>query len=191
MWSFVRPSQQQLEQFCQSESALPYTYDLVGATQRAEFPAGYRWDHHRVVLGTGEKVYERACVALQQWQMFPQWAQVSPKATPRPGLVVAVVFRLVGIYWKSSARVVYCLDETQPDGSKRFGFAYGTLPGHVESGEELFSVVCAADGTVSYEIQAFSRPRFWMARLVKPLARRWQLQFVRESQAAMKAICAE
>lgn len=191
MWSIVRPSQRQRASFVREQQDLPFTYKEVGLTQNGGRPEGFLFDHHQVVLGQGEQVFERACIALQAWKMFPAWAEVSPASTPQPGLVVAVVFRLLGMYWKSSARVVYCLDETSSNGQRRFGFAYGTLPGHVECGEELFSVVSAPDGTVRYEIIAFSRPRFWMARWAKPLARRWQLRFVRESQAAMKALCEE
>lgn len=59
------------------------------------------------------------------------------------------------------ARVVYVVDE--PD---RKGFAYGTLPGHPERGEEAFIVERRADGSVWLVIRAFSRPSnafFWAA----------------------------
>lgn len=59
------------------------------------------------------------------------------------------------------ARVVYVIDE--PD---RKGFAYGTLPGHPERGEEAFVVERRADDSVWLVIRAFSRPAnavFWMA----------------------------
>jgi uncharacterized protein (UPF0548 family) len=52
-------------------------------------------------------------------------------------------------------------------------------------GEELFSVERHADGTVWYRVLAFSRPRYWLVRLTKPLARRLQRKFVRDSKAAM------
>ncbi len=52
-------------------------------------------------------------------------------------------------------RVVYVVDE--PD---RRGFAYGTLPGHPESGEELFLVERVGDETWA-EVRAFSRPGRW------------------------------
>ena len=58
-------------------------------------------------------------------------------------------------------RVVYVIDE--PD---RKGFAYGTLPGHPERGEEAFVVERRADDSVWLVIRAFSRPAnafFWAA----------------------------
>jgi uncharacterized protein (UPF0548 family) len=70
---------------------------------------------------------------------------------------------------------------------QRFGFAYGTLPGHAESGEERFTVEWhEADGAVWYDILAFSRPRRLLARLGYPLARRLQKRFARDSAAAMR-----
>jgi uncharacterized protein (UPF0548 family) len=56
-------------------------------------------------------------------------------------------------------RVVYVIDE--PD---RKGFAYGTLPGHPERGEESFVVERRADESVWLTIRSFSRPSnrwFW------------------------------
>ena len=83
----------------------------------------------------------------------------------------------------NACRVAYTIDEHEP--VRRFGFAYGTLPAHVEQGEELFSIEQWADGTVWYRIQAFSRPRFWPVRMAQPIARLLQRKFVRDSQAAM------
>ena len=63
-------------------------------------------------------------------------------------------------------RVVYITDE--PD---RQGFAYGTLPGHPESGEEAFVIQRADDDTVSFRITAFSTPASDLATLAGPLGR--------------------
>ena len=101
---------------------------------------------------------------------------------------VILLFRLVGLHWTSAARIIYEVDDTDVAGAKRrVGFAYGTLPGHVEWGEERFTITWREDDSVWYELQAFSRPRYWMTRLAKPLARRWQRRFVRDSKSAMQA----
>jgi uncharacterized protein (UPF0548 family) len=55
--------------------------------------------------------------------------------------------------------------------SSRFGFAYGTLPGHPERGEDAFHVVRHEDDTVTAEIVAFSRPADLPTRLAGPAAR--------------------
>lgn len=66
----------------------------------------------------------------------------------------------------SPARVIYVVEE-----AKIVGFAYGTLPGHPEEGEEAFIVEHRDDDSVWITIRAFSRPssRFWMA--VSPILR--------------------
>jgi uncharacterized protein (UPF0548 family) len=69
---------------------------------------------------------------------------------------------------------------------KRFGFAYGTLAEHAESGEERFTVEWDRDeDTVWYDILAFSRPRNSLARLGYPLSRLLQKRFAKDSKAAM------
>ena len=71
----------------------------------------------------------------------------------------------------------------------RFGFAYGTLPEHAESGEERFLIEWdRAGGGVWYDILAFSRPRHILTRLGYPFARAMQKRFGQQSAAAMKAI---
>jgi len=111
----------------------------------------------------------------------PPLVWIEPQGTPiSTGDVVGVVAHALGVWWLNAARIVYVIDEP-----RWFGFAYGTLPGHVERGEERFSVEWLDDDTVWYDLMAFSRPHYWGARLVKPFARRLQRRFVRLSKAEM------
>jgi uncharacterized protein (UPF0548 family) len=65
-------------------------------------------------------------------------------------------------------------------------FAYGTLPGHVESGEERFRVsLDPASDRVVYQIAAFSRPAVLLSKLGYPLARRIQKRFATSSAEAL------
>ena len=65
-------------------------------------------------------------------------------------------------------------------------FAYGTLSGHVESGEERFTVrFDPLTQEVVYEIAAFSRPAMILTRLGYPFARRLQRRFAQSSAAAL------
>ena len=50
-------------------------------------------------------------------------------------------------------RIVYVVDQ-----ERCFGFAYGTLPGHPESGEERFVVEETEGGEALLRMTAFSRP---------------------------------
>jgi uncharacterized protein (UPF0548 family) len=185
MWFVGRPSAGLIDSFLERQGRLPFSYPHVGASA-GEAPGGYDLDHNRARLGGGRAAFDAACDALRRWAQFPApWTAVHPGEAPlTPGSVVAVLARAFGLWWLSAARVVYAVEEPAP--LRRFGFAYGTLPGHVEEGEERFTVEWHADGSVWYDLRAFSRPRHPLARLAYPLARRQQRRFVRESQAAMR-----
>src|SRR5262249_37636695 len=129
--------------------------------------------------------------ALRGWQQFPpNWTRIYPQSAPiENSQTIIVVIRSLGIWWINSARIVYVVGEHGPP--RRFGFAYGTLPAHVECGEERFMIEMAADGTVSYVLHAISKPRMLLTQLGYPIVRRLQKRFVRESQAAMLAAVAQ
>ena len=92
--------------------------------------------------------------------------------------------RAFGLWWLNCCRIVYVVNESGP--IKKFGFAYGTLPGHIESGEERFVIEWnQGDDSVWYDILAFSRPNRLLFRLVYPLVRRMQKRFGRDSAAAV------
>ena len=84
----------------------------------------------------------------------------------------------------NACRIVYVIDEQ--GSSERYGFAYGTLPDHMERGEERFTVEFDTDDqTVWYDLYAFSRPTM-LARLAYPFARALQKRFASDSKAAMQ-----
>ena len=125
---------------------------------------------------------------LENWGHFQVgWVEALPRDTTiRRGEVVAVLARFMGLWWLNAARIVYAVDEIEP--ISRFGFAYGTLPDHAETGEERFTIEWnQADDEVWYDILAFSRPRHILARMGYPMVRRLQRRFARDSGAA----CAE
>jgi uncharacterized protein (UPF0548 family) len=79
---------------------------------------------------------------------------------------------------------VYVVDEWGP--ISKFGFAYGTLPGHVESGEERFLIEWdRGKNGMWYDIRAVSRPNHFLTRLGYPVVRRLQKRFGRDSAASM------
>lgn len=167
------------------QSQLPFTYAAVGATAETP-PVGYIVDRTRIKLGSGEAVFRLAIAALRGWEQFRLgWVEAWPKETPiQTGEVVGVMGRAFGRWWVNACRIVYVVDETGT--ISKFGFAYGTLPGHVESGEERFLIEWdQRDDGVWYDILAFSRPRHPLIRLAYPIVRRFQKRFGRDSAAAM------
>jgi uncharacterized protein (UPF0548 family) len=182
MWSLSRPSLEDVRRHLDAQRGLPFSYRAVGATRDGLEPVGFDHDHNRQLLGTGAASFAAARDAIRAWAMFPAplgW--IEPAGIPiAEGELAGVVIRALGLWWLNAARIVYVIDEP-----RRFGFAYGTLPGHAERGEERFLVEWLADDTVWYAIDAFSQPRSWLARLGKPIVRRLQRRFGRLSRAAM------
>lgn len=185
MWSLHAPPAERIERFLERQRDLPHSYPEIGESNGGR-PKGYELDHNRVRIGTGEQAFLAGKRALTEWKMFPgPWTRIRPIDAPIvTGTVVAMVAHIYGVWWLNACRVVYVIEETEP--ARRFGFAYGTLPGHVEMGEERFMVEWLSDDSVWYDLRAFSRPRFWAARVAKPLVRGLQRRFVRDSQAAMR-----
>ncbi len=185
MLSLRKPSAETISQFLAGQASEPFSYSAVGATA-ATPPAGYVVDRTRVKLGEGEPVFRAAIAALRRWEQFRLgWVDAWPTNTPiQVGGVVAVMGRAIGLWWLNSCRIVYVVDES--GACSKFGFAYGTLPGHVESGEERFLVEWNQETqSVEYEILAFSRPNHFVSRVGYPVVRRKQRRFGRDSAAAM------
>lgn len=180
-----KPTAERMHRFLLEQARLPFTYAAVGATAETP-PAGFAVDHARIKLGEGEAVFQAAKAAVRQWRPFQLgWVEMwSPDTPIRAGEVVAVMGRAIGLWWLNSCRIVYVIDESGP--ISKFGFAYGTLPGHVECGEERFLIEWhREEKSVWYDILAFSRPNHFLTRLAYPLTRRLQERFRRDSAASM------
>ncbi|QIN80220.1 DUF1990 family protein [Rubrobacter marinus] len=183
-----KPSEAEIERFVSSQKNLPFSYERVGAT-RGDAPKGYVVDRYRVGLGEGEEAYGRAKDALRSWRQFGLgWVGVRPDDAPvEVGATVGVLASHAGFWSLNPARIVYLVQESGD--VERFGFAYGTLPGHAERGEERFVVEHdRRSGAVSYSVFAFSRPNHPLAWIGYPFARLLQRRFARDSTEAMKKI---
>jgi uncharacterized protein (UPF0548 family) len=143
------------------------TYDEVGATA-GRMPDGYHHLTQTTVIGDGRRAFEYAAGLLMCWgvQRGTGITVAASAPTVEDGAVAVLRLGWGPLAVRAPVRVVAVVDE--PD---RRGFAYGTLPGHPESGEESFIVEYAADGVVSLRIVAFARPRSWPARVAGPLGR--------------------
>jgi uncharacterized protein (UPF0548 family) len=185
MLSLRKPEPRQIQNFHEAQANLDFTYHAVGATAAVP-PAGYAVDRTHIKLGEGGRVFAAGRAALERWDHFRLgWVETWPPDAPiQAGQVVVVIAQLFGLWWLNACRIVYIVDEERP--VQRYGFAYGTLPEHAESGEERFTLAWhKEDDAVWYDIVAFSRPRQLLVRLGYPLARRLQKRFARDSAAAM------
>lgn len=185
MFLLREPSAAAIESFLAAERHRPLSYSEVGAS-RGPAPAGYNVDHNRVLLGSGEEAFARAVSAIRSWQMFNLgWCRLYPRGAPvEVGTTVGVLVRHFGFWSLNACRIVYLLEER--GAVRKYGFAYGTVAEHVEVGEERFSVEWdEVEGSVWYDLYAFSRPGHLLARAAYPLSRALQRRFAKESKAAM------
>jgi uncharacterized protein (UPF0548 family) len=142
---------------------LPLTYSEVGATAAGQPPAGYGHLHTERQIGTGQQRFEQAAHAVMRWGM-QRGAGLRVQASSEVADVDTVVLVRMG-FLPAPCRVVYVVDE--PDIR---GFAYGTLPGHPESGEERFVVRRDPNTSAVFaEVSAFSRPATWWSKAGRPL----------------------
>jgi len=185
-----RPSEREIEAILAGTDS-PLTYQEVGATARIDSPdvrdilaARYDVDRHEIVLGSGRELYTRASAALADWRHFGvPWLEFHRRGAVAPGQVVATVVCIAGAWFVNPCRVVYADFSSDRDS---VAYAYGTLRGHAESGEERFRVsIDPASSEVRYEITAFSRPAIFLSRVGYPLARRVQKSFARSSAVAL------
>ena len=157
------------------------TYDEVGATG-ATLPTGYDHVRRSRVVGHGAADFERAAEAVMTWQLHRLAGLAVVADAPRAAVGVDVRLGLgIGrLRLAAACRVV-----TVAEQAAARGFAYGTLPGHPESGEESFLVRQADDGTVSLHVVAFSRPDRWFSRLGAPATRAVQKRLTDRYLAAL------
>jgi uncharacterized protein (UPF0548 family) len=143
------------------------TYPEAGATAGL-LPPAYHHLRRTVTIGYGTQAFTTAADALAGWQVHVgAGLHVSASApTAEPGSVVQLSLGLGAIQVGAPCRVVYVIDE--PD---RRGFAYGTLPGHPERGEEAFIISRRPDATVTFTITAFSSPASSLAKAAGPFGR--------------------
>lgn len=154
------------------------TYREVGATAHDPLPAGYH--HVRVSRSLGVVDLDAVAEILMTWKVQERSGVRRVAGPERVALDVDVTFRF--LLQTIPCRVVELLDE--PD---RRGFAYGTLPGHPETGEERFVAERdPATGEVTATITAFSNAGTWQTRLAGPVGRLLQRGMTRRYLAAMQ-----
>lgn len=129
-------------------------------------PAGYKHLHRQVTLSRCD--FDAAARDLLEWRMHSRAGlRVEASEIPlRQDTVVLMRWELGPLAVKIPCRVLEVIDE-----SRRQGFAYGTLPGHPEAGEERFILEQLDDGHILFTITAYSRPMLTLAKAAGPISR--------------------
>jgi uncharacterized protein (UPF0548 family) len=183
MVTITLPSTPVINDFIEQQARFDFTYLSTKGTQSAENIAGFDNDILKEKIGFGEKGFAAAKDAIRQWYMFPRsWTVILPANAPiQTGTTIAMYALFMGIWWRNACKIVYIIDE-----NRRFGFAYGTLPAHIECGEELILVEMDNNNDIYYTVKAFSKPRHILAKIAYPIMRRLQEKFRRDSVVQMK-----
>jgi uncharacterized protein (UPF0548 family) len=150
------------------------TYPEVGATRADELPAGYHHVRHRRRLRPQD--FSAAAEAVLTYRMH-RAAGVDIEASAdraAPGVLVVTRIGLGPVRLAAPCEVVWAVDD-----ERRAGFAYGTLAGHPERGEEAFLVERDDAGQVWFTVRSFSRPDRWYAHLAGPAAVAFQHAYAR------------
>ncbi|TAK71185.1 MAG: DUF1990 domain-containing protein [Actinomycetota bacterium] len=158
------------------------TYEPVGATS-GDLPLGYGHTRRRVRLGSGQAAFDRASQALLSWQMHRHSGLAVATDGPVEQDRTVVLGLGFGLSLVIPCRVVYVVDE-----HARQGFAYGTLPDHPEQGEEAFVVTLDDNGSVWFDITAFSRPGGPLVRWAGPVGRAIQSMATTRYERALAAL---
>ena len=146
--------------------AEPLTYPRDAVAAAGPPPPGYR--HFEKSVRLRRRDFEGAARDLLGWRVQDRAGlQVRASGTAgTPGTVVELRLGVGQLGVRIPCRVVEVIDE--PD---RRGFAYGSLPGHPESGEERFLLERQPDGGIRFSVAAVSRHASLLARLGGPVSR--------------------
>jgi len=150
------------------------TYEAIGSTH-PDRPHGPAYVDSSRKVPTASGSMDRARHALRTWvAQQGLGAHIAPPDAPvTEGTTLLVVLPAGPIELVAPVRVMWVIDE--PD---RFGFGYGTLPGHPERGEESF-VAQARDDEITLTVAVDAVPASWAARLAGPVGSAVQRRSVR------------
>ncbi|MEO6703507.1 MAG: DUF1990 domain-containing protein [Jatrophihabitantaceae bacterium] len=147
----------------------PFTYREVGRATGV-LPSGY--DHltaTRHLPATAS--FDRVTDELMSWQVQARSGLRVAASSPKVELDAVMLMRFG--FGRASVAIP-CRVVTVVNDVDRRGFAYGTLTGHPESGEEAFILTRNSDGGIDFTITAFSHPASALARAGGPVTKRVQ-----------------
>jgi uncharacterized protein (UPF0548 family) len=181
-----RRSHARLEHLLAAARQDELTYGHPGSTLHD--PARPGANLRSVALDTGGDL-DAATATLRRWATHAGIGAYAypPGVEPADGETVLIVVPFGPVEMVVPNRIVTVVDEAD-----RFGYAYGTLPGHQESGEEAFVAQRTAPDRLRLEVRIDARPATLLTRIGGPIAARVQHVAARRYlQAWAAAIAAE
>ena len=161
-----RPSVPDMDRMVRLAADAELTYDFVGSTLHPDAWPQRSAHCEQVELGRGEACFAAAIAGLRDWVCQQGiGAVVHPADAPLVvGSNLIVVLPAGPFSIVVPDRVVEVVDEP-----RRFGFAYGTLDGHQERGEESFLIEHLDHDTVRATIRVDAHAATVAARLAAPV----------------------
>ncbi len=187
MFYLSKPTAKEINDLIKTQSALPFSYENISATKDRNPPKDFPVNQLRESLGSGETVFNKGIEAINSWQMYAlDWTRVLPENVPiKEGEIVVTMINHLGFWSLNPCRIIYLIDEKSVDFQK-FGFAFGTLPAHSETGEEQFQIEWnRKTDEVFYEIYAFAKSYNPLAKIAFPYVTYLQKSFAADSYKAM------
>ena len=178
------PDPEHLSHFLARQRTAPLTYAEVGATFDDELPAGYH--HVRAAPSSA-----RATTTWDAGARGDPSVGGAPRrghdrrarpTRPSPRARRSRCSRRSGRS-TSSRRAASCASSTNPTATAS---PTARCPSHPEEGEEHFVVTRADDGTVGFEVVAFSRPHDLLTKLGGPIPRRIQARATEQYLQGMR-----
>ena len=176
-----RPGRATLDELLARAEASSLTYDHVGSTLPSSEGTVRPVRTEHLDLGVGPQDFDAAVAGLRAWACHRGLgAAVHPADAPlEVGTSLLVVLHLGPVSIVVPDRIVAVVEEP-----RRFGFAYGTLQGHQERGEESFLVEHLDDDRVVATIGLDARAATTAARLAAPAVGWFQRLAVRRYLSA-------
>ena len=161
--TFGRRSETTIRQLLERATGDEPDYDHVGSTLGAA-PPGVG-THRASCIVAGE--LSDAVATLARWAPHGGiGARIVPDGPPELGATVCVVIPFGPVELCVPDRIVLVVDD-----GHEVGFAYGTLPGHPERGEELFHAEELDGGRLRLSVVVHAVPASVLARLAAPVTR--------------------
>ena len=160
-----RPDHATLDELLARAAVSSLTYDHVGSTLPSTEVPGRTIRTEQLDLGVGPAAFDAAVAGLRTWVCHRGLGATVHPADPslEVGTSLLVVLHVGPVSVVVPDRIVAVVDEP-----RRFGFAYGTLEGHQERGEESFVVEHLDDDRVVATIGLDARAATISARLAAP-----------------------
>lgn len=146
---------------------LDFNYSDVGASRAGTTPLGYDTVTESAIVGAGVAQFSLLADGIRNWQIQRQsGVDVAADSPAREGVNVALAQRFGPVAIVFGCRVVWTVDEPN-----RNGFAYGSLPGHPEAGEEAFIAELEPDGAVRFRVFGFTSAGTVATAVTRPVTR--------------------